>query len=64
MTERCRLDDNIIILHELEQAAYANPDYRFWQLLRNYLGVAFILASNIPPIAGQVDTFNWETFRG
>jgi hypothetical protein len=37
-----------------------HPEERFWQAVRNFSGYSFILASDILPVDGQLDTFYWE----
>lgn len=45
-----------------------NPSLRFWQALRNWAGVRFILASNATDYSQMrecaEDTFYWETRNG
>ncbi len=37
-----------------------HPEERLWQAVRNFSGYSFILASDILPVEGQLDTFYWE----
>lgn len=42
-----------------------HPDLRFWQALRNWAGINFVLASELPPYelskqGNLVDTYAWE----
>lgn len=37
-----------------------HPDQRFWQALRNWANVPFLVAQEDLPINGQEDTFYWE----
>jgi hypothetical protein len=37
-----------------------HPEERFWQAVRNFSGYTFVLASDILPVDGQLDTFYWE----
>jgi hypothetical protein len=37
-----------------------HPEQRFWQALRNWAGVAFVLVSGELPGPGQLDTFYRE----
>ena len=41
-----------------------HPNERFWQSIRNFSGYAFILASDVLPNEGQVDTFYFEEKNG
>ena len=37
-----------------------NPDQRFFQAVRNFIGIPFLLVSNVSPVKDQYDTFYWE----
>ena len=47
-------------LDEFVEYCKANPNYRFWQALRNWVGTPFLLISEGLPQSGQKDTFHWE----
>ena len=40
---------NSEVLADFTQYCYTHPDERFWQALRNWAGVNFILISELPP---------------
>lgn len=56
------------LLESLTDYCRDNPDERFWQALRNWAGVNFILASNATDYAQRreraQDTFYWEARNG
>ena len=63
MTKKTR---NSELLTSFNLYCKENPNQSFWQALRNWAGVGFILVSDSPQIDGAtiVDTFYWEKVRG
>lgn len=60
---------NSAVLRSFIRYCEAHPEQRFWQALRNWSGIVYIYASEIPPdefhiIDGEAgyfeDTFYWE----
>lgn len=45
--------NNDELLKDFVKYCRANPEYRFWQALRNWSDYAFIYGSNVPP--GEID---------
>lgn len=49
------------LLDQFEEYCAEHPEYRFWQALRNWAGVAFLYASNdLIAWGGVEDTFYWN----
>jgi hypothetical protein len=40
-----------------------HPSERLWQSIRNFQAHNWIIASDIMPVEGQIDTFYWEGDR-
>jgi len=52
------------LLGEFTGYCLAHPEERFWQALRNWTGMARILADEKSGPRGVLDTFYWEDRNG
>ncbi len=56
---------NSTVLASFVAYCKANPELRFWQALRNWVGYNFIWVSDFPTDAPDLrDTFSWEGRHG
>lgn len=47
-------------LYEFAKYCVDNPNYRFWQALRNWINVPFLVAKDNLPGCDEEDTFYWN----
>jgi hypothetical protein len=51
----------LVVLRNLVEYSFTHKDERFWQMLRNWSGHRYIIASNECPVfSNERDTFYWE----
>jgi hypothetical protein len=52
---------NSVVLASFVEYCQTHPDHRFWQALRNWAGVPFVLVSKECPVfPSEQNTFSWE----
>lgn len=64
MVEEMKKSKNIKLVHEFANYCLKNPEMRFWQALRNWAGVAYVMAGDLTDPEHKVntlkDTFYWN----